>query len=610
MLTQISATVNATHFKLIYRCQNCLALDLSGAADQTHSSAGVFVLAWCQAYPAPVPASDPNGVIVQHDNGMGIFGFPVAPMVKADYAKWAELAKPTTSAAPTGTSTSTPTSSAPPVSATPAFPVIPVPTGAYDYIVVGGGAGGIPIADKMSATGKKTLLIERGPPSSGRWGGTRRPDWLAGTNLTRYDVPGLCNEIWVDSAGIACNDIDQMAGCVLGGGTAINAALWWKPNPIDWDYNFPAGWKSADMVASTNRVFSRIPGTDAPSMDGKRYLEQGENVIAGGLAKAGWKKVTANNVPGEKHRTFSHTQYMFANGERGGPMATYLVSAHGRDNFNMWANTTVKRVIRSGGHITGVEVEPYASGGYTGIVNVTATTGRVILSAGTFGTSKILMRSGIGPADQLAVVKASTDGPTMINSTEWIKLPVGSNLEDHTNTDTVISHPDVVFYDFYEAYDDPIVADRDSYLKKRSGILAEAAPNIGPMFWEVIKGADGIDRQLQWTARVEGSLGAPNGNTMTMSQYLGRGAVSRGKLSIKADLSMAVSTVPYLHNANDVAAVIKGIENLQQALSNVPNLTWIQPAPGVSAKDYVNNVSPTSYSLSPLTSLLIPCTAS
>ena len=55
-----------------------------------------------------------------------------------------------------------------------------------------------------------------------------KPSWLTGTNLTRFDVPGLCNQIWVDSGGIACTDMDQMAGCVLGGGTAVNAGLWWK----------------------------------------------------------------------------------------------------------------------------------------------------------------------------------------------------------------------------------------------------------------------------------------------------------------------------------------------------------------------------------------------
>lgn len=55
-----------------------------------------------------------------------------------------------------------------------------------------------------------------------------KPDWLVDTNLTRFDVPGLCNEIWVNSTGIQCYDTDQMAGCVLGGGTAVNAGLWWK----------------------------------------------------------------------------------------------------------------------------------------------------------------------------------------------------------------------------------------------------------------------------------------------------------------------------------------------------------------------------------------------
>lgn len=40
---------------------------------------------------------------------------------------------------------------------------------------------------------------------------------------------------------------------------------------------------------------------------------------------------------------------------------------------------------------------------------------------------------GIGPTDQLEVVQTSTDGPTMINETEWLILPVGYNLDDHLN---------------------------------------------------------------------------------------------------------------------------------------------------------------------------------
>jgi cellobiose dehydrogenase (acceptor) len=169
-------------------------------------------------------------------------------------------------------------------------------------------------------------------------------------------------------------------------------------------------------------------------MDGKRYYQQGFDVLTRALRGGGWSEVTANNAPDRKNRTFSRAPFMFSGGERGGPLATYLTSAKKRSNFNLWLNTTVKRVIREGGHITGVEVEAFRTGGYQGIVNVTAISGRVVLSAGTFGSAKILLRSGIGPKDQLEVVKASTiDGPTMISNSSWIPLPVGYNLDDHLN---------------------------------------------------------------------------------------------------------------------------------------------------------------------------------
>jgi cellobiose dehydrogenase (acceptor) len=346
------------------------------------------------------------------------------------------------------------------------------------------------------------------------------------------------------------------------------------------------------MAAATTRVFNRLPGTDHPSADGKLYMQQGFDVITKGLANQGWTSVVANNVPASKNRTYAHTPYMFIHGERGGPLQTYLVSANGRTNFHMWLTTAVTKIVRTPqGHATGVIVEPYANGGYAGTVNLTQYSGRVIVAAGTFASAKLLFRSGIGPTDQLEVVKTSTDGPTMINSTYWINLPVGYNLDDHVNTDTVISHPNISYYDWYGAWDAPIAADKSSYLTNRTGPLAQAAPNIGPMFWEEIKGADGVTRQLQWTARVEGSLGAPNGQTMTLSQYLGRGALSRGRTTINQGLNMQVTTLPYLIDKNDVAAVVTGIANLQKALNTVQNLTWIYPAPGQSAADYVANVS-------------------
>jgi cellobiose dehydrogenase (acceptor) len=222
-----------------------------------------------------------------------------------------------------------------------------------------------------------------------------KPTWLEGTNLTRFDVPGLFNQIWADSTNVSCPDIGAMTGCVLGGGTAVNSGLWWKPHPDDWDTNFPAGWRSTDVAAAADNVFKRIPSTLIPSSDGILYLRQGYDMLSGNLARAGWSYVVANDQPERKNRTYAHSTFMLQNGQRGGPLATYLVTASQRKEFTLWTGTMAKRVVRTGGHITGVEVECSSgvAGGYSGTVNVTPKTGRVILSAGTFGSAKILLRS-------------------------------------------------------------------------------------------------------------------------------------------------------------------------------------------------------------------------
>lgn len=511
-LTQISSFVNDTTYEVIYRCQNCFSWSASGQNASVQTTQQTLVLGRAQALKSVGNAGCPDKITFGfHDNGYGQFGAPLEGIPQPSYSSWAALATKAVSNTCAGSSTSvvasaTPTPSAPvssgsaSISSSPTSVAVtgtptptpvtgacsPIATGAtaptYEYIIVGAGAGGIPLADRLTAAGHSVLLIEKGPPSSGRFGGTMKPEWLEGTNLTRFDVPGLCNQLWHDSTGIACEDTDQMAGCVLGGGVAVNAGLWWKPNPLDWDYNFPAGWKHGDLAAATDRTFKRIPGTTTPSTDGKLYRQEGFNVLASGFNQSGWSYVTPNDHPDKKNHTYGHTTYMFEHGERGGPMATYLVTASQRKLFTLWTNTAVTRVVRVGGHAVGVETECYGAGGKAGTVNVTPVKGRVILSAGTFGSAKLLMRSGIGPTDQLEVVKASEkDGKGMIASSDWINLPVGYNLVDHVNTDTIITHPDVVFYDFYQAWDDPIPSDESAYLTNRTGILAQAAPNIGPM---------------------------------------------------------------------------------------------------------------------------------
>lgn len=126
--------------------------------------------------------------------------------------------------------------------------------------------------------------------------------------------------------------------------------------------------------------------------------------------------------------------------------------------------------------------------------------------------------------------------------------------------------------------------------------------------WEEIKGPDGIVRHMQWQARVEGAAGIPNGNAMTLSLYLGRGEVSRGRISIQKGLNMVVSQIPY-GDPNDLATVATAIDNMVNNLKTIPNITCKQsislssniitnlfsfsgnlPPPGVSGADYLKTI--------------------
>ncbi|KAK7980365.1 hypothetical protein PG990_003226 [Apiospora arundinis] len=478
--------------------------------------------------------------------------------------------------------------------------IAPAQNTAYDYIVVGGGAAGLVVGDRLSEAGHSVLLVERGPVSSGRWipdAATAqmpfdnwRPEWLRGTNLTRFDVPGLAQYFWSSQDNITCADQpENPAACVLGGSTAVNSALWWRPPAKDFDDNgYPEGWKSADMRDAIERAFTRMPATDRPSPDGILYSPEGYNVVSAALAKAGWSNVTANEAPDEKNRTFSYANYHYRFGYRNGPMDTYLKTASARPNFVLRTDTSVRRVIRDGGRATGVEIE-----GSGGVINVTPGTGRVVLSAGYFGTPKILLRSGIGPEDQLKVVAGSpTEGATFIDQAQWLQLPVGKNLKDHQVTDFQISHPSVQNYDWSKnIWAKPVQKDLDQYLKDRSGMLAGPPNNHGPMAWETLDGSlfsDGTPRQIQWTTRIQ-NPGPPN-NLLTLTSFVGRGSSTVGRLAINSNMTMTYAEIPYFQTEDDKKAAVIAGERMIAALKANPNITLVKPAPDQTVADYVNSV--------------------
>jgi cellobiose dehydrogenase (acceptor) len=128
----------------------------------------------------------------------------------------------------------------------------------------------------------------------------------------------------------------------------------------------------------------------------------------------------------------------FIDGKRGGPVASYLRTAKARPNFTYKDYTLVSNVVRNGSQITGVQTND-TSLGQNGVIPIT-TNGFVILSAGSFGSSRILIMSGIGPMDMIQIVqKNATAAANLPPKAQWINLPVGQNISDNPSIKVLLN---------------------------------------------------------------------------------------------------------------------------------------------------------------------------
>ena len=469
----------------------------------------------------------------------------------------------------------------------------------YDVVVVGSGPAGIIIASRLSENAaRNVLLLEGGGPSYWITGGTERPSWLAGTNLSRVDVPGLYSSIYSNSGNtLLCqNKIRAYGACTIGGNSAINAGLFYEPPASDFDTYFPTGWKHSDVSASITRLYNTQPSTNNPSKDGVYYEQSGYSAAKQWLGtNAGYTELDINANSRSKTKVFGHPAYDYANGQRGGPVVSYLQTALKRPNFHLQSGTWVQRIVQANGVATGVVV---ISGGVTSTIKLSAK-GRVIASGGALKSPELLMKSGIGDSTVLTTLSAANQLGGLPSSAWVNNSAVGVGLFDNPNTFIEMSGSSIQAYNYtYDVTDTPqppyAAADRNLYLTKRSGPYSFAGGSTS--FWDTVTHMDGSVAGVQGGLGPAGYSAYQSATTVTLNIYGTSGLKSSGKVQLggSPDYLPGPDGNVYYSNPQDAQDIATFIRRLFDALpgTGLTPLNLAQTSSVAAIVSYITSWTP------------------
>jgi len=389
--------------------------------------------------------------------------------------------------------------------------------------------------------------------------------WLSDTDLTRVDVPGLYKSIFAQGGNLTCGEVvNAFGGCTLGGSSAINAGLYFQPPASDFDLYFPQGWKADDMKPAIARLNALQHPTNITSQDGIRYLQSGHEAARKWIVD-GLKFTETDFVkqPDSKTAVFGYPVYDYTDGQRGGPVVTYLQTALKRENFHLQTNTRVLRVERTKGHATGVTV---SAGGQETVVKLSPK-GRVILSGGALMSPGLLMHSGIGSPDVLSALQSAGKLSTSLSSSDWINSSaVGAGLFDNPNTYIELEGTTVDSY--VHSYEEPLISDEQLYLQHRSGPYTYASQTSA--FWDTTTHEDGSIVGLQGTIDSSGYSTYTSNSTITLNIYGTSGLKSRGHVVLDEKFVPGPSEDTYYSDPNgqDAQDIAGFIYKILQALPN------------------------------------------
>lgn len=277
-----------------------------------------------------------------------------------------------------------------------------------DTLILGGGTSGAVVAGRLAEhSDESVLVVEAGPDYGARRDGRWPVDLVDASALAASHDWGYASGTYAERS-VAFQRARVIGGCSSHNGCA---AIWGHRLDYDtWAEAGNEGWSTNDLLpfflAAMERMRVRQPAASEATPFQQACLDAALQL---GIPLA----TDLNDLDDPVGMALSPVNIV--GGERWNTSFAYLDPVRNRANLRIAGNHLADRLLLDGPHVVGACVI-----GSNGPVDIRA--GRTIVSAGTYGSPAILLRSGIGDAEELAVV--GVDPRHQLSG-------VGRNLHDH-----------------------------------------------------------------------------------------------------------------------------------------------------------------------------------